>query len=108
MLTPGRTAPLSSVTRPLSCAVDSCATAVGVVKRRQNVPRQNAWSRRFIGPPCWCPRRGIAAVALFEPGLHPQLDDSRRVRPCRDPPQMGPVEILAPAVHLLTVVTVST
>ena len=35
-VTPGSTAPLSSVTRPLNCAVDSCANATVLVRRRPN------------------------------------------------------------------------
>src|ERR1041385_8637112 len=47
-VTPGSTAPLSSVTRPPSCAVDSCAEALVVVRRRISAPRHNSGTGRRI------------------------------------------------------------
>jgi hypothetical protein len=37
-VTPGRTAPLSSVTRPLNCAVDSCAHATDAERKTVSAP----------------------------------------------------------------------
>ena len=55
-VTPGSTAPLVSVTRPLSSAVDNCADAAAAVKevsaRRNTRPEENG---PFNLP--WCPAR---------------------------------------------------
>src|SRR6187431_188808 len=50
-VTPGRTALLSSVTRPLNCAVDNCASATVLVRRRPNKARHNSRNGRLMMPP---------------------------------------------------------
>src|SRR5215813_13327341 len=47
MVTPGRTAPLSSRTVPLSCAVP-CAQTADAVRRRIKIPREQQVTHIFI------------------------------------------------------------
>src|SRR5258705_4072049 len=61
-VTPGSTAPLVSVTRPLSSAVDSCADAEAAVRRSANAPRERFPRKRPIQPP-WSP--GGLKVRLY-------------------------------------------
>jgi hypothetical protein len=47
-LTPGSTAPLSSVTLPLSWAVDNCAVAETPVRRRLRTPIERTLAKHVI------------------------------------------------------------
>jgi hypothetical protein len=47
-VTPGRTAPLSSATRPLSWAVDSCAHETALLRRNNIATSEATRSKRFI------------------------------------------------------------
>src|SRR5436190_3431540 len=50
-VTPGSTAPLVSVTRPLSSAVDNCADAAPAVRRMISAPKMTFPGNRLIRPP---------------------------------------------------------
>src|SRR5262245_36638196 len=53
-VTPGRTAPLVSVTRPLNSAVDNCADAAAAVRSKVSAPRTTFRRKPAIQPPLLC------------------------------------------------------
>src|SRR6266850_4929645 len=78
-------APLSSVTLPLSWAVESCAETIVLARRRPIVPRQNSLSRRSITSSY----RGTGSASRNPAYVRSRDVDRRcvgRVPPKADPP----------------------
>src|SRR5438128_1521632 len=89
-LTPGSTAPLSSVTLPLNCAVDSCANAMLLVRRRPIAATHNSPDGCFIYNLLL---RLVNARNLLEPVLHAKLHDARRALHRRNPSERARAEV---------------
>src|SRR5438128_1802064 len=89
-LTPGSTAPLSSVTLPLNCAVDSCANAMLLVRRRPIAVTHNSLYGCFIYNLLL---RLVNARNLLEPVLHAKLHDARRALHRRNPSERARAEV---------------
>src|SRR5258705_5558831 len=71
-VTPGSTAPLVSVTRPLSSAVDNCADAAAAVRRSISTPTHTSRTKRTIQPPL------VPCQADLKVGLYVRLLDTLR------------------------------